>query len=121
MVSLHMLTPQLEQRILYILNELKSDKIGINDVIRPLLWEIDKQNVEGVMSIVPALVRDALRGEAGAMPRTEAEWSEWHDVFLLCAQWDRKLTREEIERQRLDYEQRTRRGIEALRVYFSMG
>jgi hypothetical protein len=113
-----MLTPQLEQRIL---NILKSDKIEINHTVRFLLWEIDNQNVEGVMGIVPAHVRNALRDEAQAMPWTETEWSKWHDFFLLCAQWDRKLTREQIEQQRLDYEKRTRRGIEALRVYLGLG
>jgi len=116
-----MLTPQLEQRVLYILDGLKSDKIEINHTVRLLLWEIDNQNVEGVMRIVPTHVRDALRNEAQAMPWTEAEWSQWHDLFLLCAQYDRNVTREQIERQRLDYEQRTRRGIEALRVYFGLG
>lgn len=113
-----MLTPELEKRIRSILDWLRLDKIEINHTMRLLGWEIDQDNVNDVMEIVPPKVHEALKELVAAMPHSDAEWEQWIDLYATTLEFLPTTPPEQIVQWQQEAKRDTRRGIEALRSYF---
>ena len=112
------LTPQLADRVRFILKGFADDKFRMPHCTRLLIWEIDESSVAGVLEVVPSEVRAALRAESESMPRTEAGWEQWIDIYVVQLEFSPTTPPEEIVQWQRDAKRDTRRGIEALRSYF---
>ena len=110
------LNPELADRVAFLLNGI--EKVGLNHILRLLVWEIDEHSVAGIVTAVPEDVRTELRALSESMPRTEEQWHEWFDMFIETAEFDRSMTAERHAQVRHDTQRLTRRGVEALRRYF---
>lgn len=113
------LTPELKERVWFILKGLHSGKIEINHASSLLLDEINGQSVAGVMAMLPPTAREKLKEIAAEMPRTDTEWDKWTDLSVSCALYDPSVTREQIIQMERDSKRATRCGIEALRRHFA--